>query len=163
MRHLLIGLGVGIVTVVISIMVLANRDNSFETDVQSQRSILLNQEFVGANYRLTARKFRCGLYTNSAGKDEQHGCSLQISITNTTQFPQLLNLDGDKAIDTQGSRYESSDELSRSHIPDNGLIEEISPQATVDGEVFFTVPEGPTITSVEVYESVNTPPIVINL
>ena len=162
MKHLIIAVVIGVLTIGLSIFVLSDKDSSYEGDAEVPRENELGESFSEDNYDLATKSFDCDLYSD--GKNaEKHGCVLLVELTNTTIFEQLLNLDGDKAISASGDEYPSSDADSRQFIPDNGLTREVEVGETVSGGVFFNVPADEEIVTVEIYESAIAEPIVISL
>ena len=164
MKHLLIAVVIGVITIGISIFVLSDPDDNYEKDAKEDRSITLGDSFEGENYTLVPTSFDCAEYESQTESDDtQYGCVLSVELTNTTIFEQILNLDGDQAVSMMGEEFESSDSLSRQYVADNGLVQTIDTEETVEGGVFFQVPEGETIREVRIFESANSDAIVIAL
>ena len=163
MKHILIAVVIGGLTIGLSIFVLSDGDRSYENDVALNREISIDETFSGDNYDLTPRSFDCGEYSSIDKTQSKYGCVLSVDLTNTTIFEQLLNLDGDTAVTASGEEFPSSDADSRQYIVDNGLTSSVGVEEDVSGGVFFNVSEGVEIQEVNIYESSISDPIVIKL
>lgn len=162
MKQFFIALLLGLATIAVSVFFLADRDKNYETDSQAQKVIGFNETYSGTNYNLTPLAFDCGEFSSS-DKKPHTGCVLTVAFRNTTKFPQLLNLDGDKAIDSNQLSYKSSDELSRAVIKNNALSKEIQIDELVEGGIYFDVPADIDITTVHIFDNPNDDPIVIEI
>lgn len=163
MRHFVIAAVIGLLTIGISVFVLSDSDESYEGDAKVAQSISLGETFEGENYNIKPTSFNCGEYAATDGTTAHQGCVLSVDLTNTSIFEQVLVLDGDKAISLDGTEFESSDNLSKHFVENNGLINDIDIGETVQGGIFFDVPVGSDIRTVEIYESINADPIIITL
>lgn len=163
MKHLLVAVAIGVLTIGFSILVLSDSDDTYETDAKDDRNIVLNEAFEADNYTIKPLSFECDTFTSQADEEDVEGCILSIELTNTTIFEQQLNLDGDFAVAEDGTEFESSDDLSTSLIPSNGLKSDIAVDETVEGGIFFEIPANTSIKYVNIYESVTADPIVVNL
>lgn len=160
MRHILIALALGLLTIVVSITLLKDDNNtSYKADSEVDMSINLQETFQASNYILKPESFECAEYGEKELMTE--GCILMVELKNTTDFDMILDLDGDRAILADGSVYESSHELSLLHISENGLVDEISVDETIRGGIFFEMPKGEIVDLVEVFEYPTGDPIKI--
>ncbi len=163
MKHVIIAVVIGLVTLGASVFLLSDDDGGYEQDAKDNRSISIGETFEGSNYDLKPTSFSCDDFPAKDETDSKYGCVLEVELTNTSIFEQALILDGDKAISITGEEYESSDEFSRKYVANNWLTQDIAIDETVTGGIFFQVIEGQTIEQVDVYESAQGQPIKIAL
>ena len=161
MKHLTIAVVIGVLTIGISVFVLSERDENYEGDAKEDGVIEINERYIANNYDFVPRNFECDTHQSITDDEVMHGCILNVDITNTTDFGQVLNLDGDVAVSESGEEFVSTDEDSRRFITENALAQEIEIGETVNGGIFFPVPENTIIDRVEVFETANSDPIVI--
>ena len=163
MKHLLLAVLIGGLTIGVSIYLLAERDESYENDAKVNREIVLNESFEGVNYNLTALEYGCDTFESTDNEESSTGCVLEIELTNTTDFVQILNLDGDKIVTTNGEEIESSADHSRRFIEDNQLIQDVLPDQTVTGGIFFPADENIVAEEAHIFETNGGEPIVVQL
>ncbi len=161
MRHFIYGLIIGVLTIAFSIYILSDSNDGYESDIEFDKEIALQETFEGANYNITPQSFACDKYER---EDETiEGCVLNVELTNTSVFDHVLILDGDFAVAADGSVYPSSAELSKELVENNGLVGEIQVEETVTGGIFFEIPAGVKIVEVQMLEVVGADPIIVRL
>ena len=161
MRHFIVAVVVGLVAVIGLIWVSGDDSTTYEEDIEQERVASFGSTYEAANYAITPQRFECGIYQQA--EESQEGCVLSLELTNTTVFEQQLNLDGDRLIGRDGAEYESSQSLSITYIPSNGLTGTIAPDQTLEGGLFFAAPAGIEADLIEIIESANSPPIIVPL
>ena len=62
MKHLIIAVVIGVLTIGLSIFVLSDKDSSYEGDAEVPREIELGESFSADNYDLATKSFDCDLY-----------------------------------------------------------------------------------------------------
>ncbi len=163
MRHFLIAVVIGVLTIGISIFVLSDRDNSYEADAEVDKNIVMDMTYGGENYDLVPRGFECREFEALDLSDSRYGCVLSVEITNTSIFDQVLILDEDVAAGSDGTEYPSSQDYSTQYVADNGLVSEIGVDETAVGGIFFDVPEDVEITELRITEVLGADPIIVSL
>lgn len=164
MKHVVIAMGVALLTIGVSVLLLSENNADYQSDAKINKNVSIGQIFEGENYNLLPIDFDCREFSALSNEEEtRHGCVLSVAITNTSIFEQQLILDGDSATGVGGEKYESSHELSKKFIKDNELIASIAVDEIANGGIFFDVPSGVVIEELEIYDGTDNEPIIISL
>jgi hypothetical protein len=163
MRHLLIALVIGLLTIGVSIFVLSDSDKTYDTDLKPDKSVALGSTYEGVNYDITPAAFDCQEYTSLDQSKERYGCILTIELTNTSVFDIVLIQGDDVAVAEDGTEFISSGELTTQYVPDNQLLNGIAVGETVTGGIFFDVTSPTQVKEVLIQELAGADPIIIKL
>jgi hypothetical protein len=108
-------------------------------------------------FEFTVTSLKCGInevgdeYLNTQAQGEF--CQVSLTISNIGDEPQTMFADNQDAYDAKGRKFSPDSEASIYDDSSQVLWEEINPGNTVEGKVFYDVPEGTKLVKVELHDS----------
>lgn len=109
-------------------------------------------------FEFTVRSVKCGISVvgdNPYIQEKAQGqfCAVQLSVENIGDEPQSMFADNQYAFDTKGRKFSANSMASMADESSQVLWEEINPGNTVKGKVYFDLPKGAKLTSLELHDS----------
>lgn len=109
-------------------------------------------------FEFTVRSVKCGIAVvgdNPYIQEKAQGqfCAVQLSVENIGDEPQSMFADNQYAFDTKGRKFSANSMASMADESSQVLWEEINPGNAVKGNVYFDVPKGAKVTSLELHDS----------
>ena len=109
-------------------------------------------------FAFTVRSVKCGIAVvgdNPYLQEKAQGqfCAVQLSVENIGDEPQSMFADNQYAFDTKGRKFSANSMASMADESSQVLWEEINPGNAVKGKVYFDIPKGAKLTSLELHDS----------
>lgn len=109
-------------------------------------------------FAFTVRSVKCGIATvgdNPYLQEKAQGqfCAVQLTVANIGDEPQSMFADNQYAFDGKGRKFSANSMASMADESSQMLWEEINPGNSVKGKVYFDVPKGAKLTSLELHDS----------
>ena len=109
-------------------------------------------------FEFTVRSVKCGIAVvgeNEFLQEKAQGqfCAVQLSVENIGDEPQSMFADNQYAFDTKGRKFSANSMASMADESSQVLWEEINPGNAVKGKVYFDIPKGAKLTSLELHDS----------
>ena len=109
-------------------------------------------------FAFTVRSVKCGIATvgdNPYLQEKAQGqfCAVQLTVANIGDEPQSMFADNQYAFDGKGRKFSANSMASMADESSQVLWEEINPGNSVKGKVYFDVPKGAKLTSLELHDS----------
>ncbi|MDF2143826.1 DUF4352 domain-containing protein [Knoellia sp. p5-6-4] len=109
-------------------------------------------------FAFTVRSVKCGIPVvgdNPYLQEKAQGqfCAVQLTVENIGDEPQSMFADNQHAFDTKGRRFSANSMASMADESSQVLWEEINPGNAVKGTVYFDIPKGAKLTSLELHDS----------
>lgn len=109
-------------------------------------------------FEFTIRSVKCGLAVvgdNQFLQEKAQGqfCAVQLTVENIGDEPQSMFADNQYAFDTKGRKFSANPMASMADETSQVLWEEINPGNAVKGNVYFDVPKGAKVASLELHDS----------
>lgn len=109
-------------------------------------------------FEFTIRSVKCGLAVvgdNQFLQEKAQGqfCAVLLTVENIGDEPQSMFADNQYAFDTKGRKFSANPMASMADETSQVLWEEINPGNAVKGNVYFDVPKGAKVASLELHDS----------
>lgn len=109
-------------------------------------------------FEFTVRSVKCGIAVvgdNQFLQERAQGqfCAVQLTVENIGDEPQSMFADNQYAFDTKGRKLSANPMASMADETSQVLWEEINPGNAVKGKVYFDIPKGSKLTSLELHDS----------
>lgn len=109
-------------------------------------------------FEFTVRSVKCGIAVvgeNQFLQEKAQGqfCAVQLTVENIGDEPQSMFADNQYAFDAKGRKFSANSMASMADESSQVLWEEINPGNTVKGKVYFDVPKGAKLASLELHDS----------
>lgn len=119
-------------------------------------------------FEFTVRGVKCGISVvgdNPYIQEKAQGqfCAVQLSVENIGDEPQSMFADNQYAFDTKGRKFSANPMASMADESSQVLWEEINPGNTVKGKVYFDLPNGAKLTSLELHDSAFSGGVLVRL
>jgi len=109
-------------------------------------------------FAFTVRSVKCGIAVVGDNpylqvKAQGQFCAVQLTVENIGDEPQSMFADNQYAFDTKGRKFSANSMASMADESSQVLWEEINPGNAVKGKVYFDLPKGAKLTSLELHDS----------
>ena len=109
-------------------------------------------------FEFTVRSVKCGIAVvgeNQFLQEKAQGqfCAVQLTVENIGDEPQSMFADNQYAFDAKGRKFSANSMASMADESSQVLWEEINPGNAVKGKVYFDVPKGAKLASLELHDS----------
>jgi hypothetical protein len=109
-------------------------------------------------FEFTVRKVTCGIAVVGESeflqeKAQGQFCAVQLTVENIGDEPQSMFADNQYAFDSKNRKFSANSMASIVDGSSQVLWEEINPGNAVKGKVYFDVPKGAKLTSLELHDS----------
>lgn len=109
-------------------------------------------------FEFTIRSVKCGIAVVGDNqflqeKAQGHFCAVQLTVENIGGEPQSMFADNQYAFDLKGRKFSANPMASMADERSQVLWEEINPGNAVKGNVYFDVPKGAKVASLELHDS----------
>lgn len=109
-------------------------------------------------FEFTVRSVKCGIAVvgdNQFLQERAQGqfCAVQLTVENIGDEPQSMFTDNQYAFDLKGRKFSANPMASMADERSQVLWEEINPGNAVKGNVYFDVPKGAKVASLELHDS----------
>jgi hypothetical protein len=118
----------------------------------------IGKPFRDGKFKFTVRSVKCGIAKVGDSvylqkKAQGQFCAVTMSIENIGDEAQSMFADNQVAFDTKGRKFSADSEASIYDDSSQVLYEEINPGNSVKGKVYFDIPKGAKLTSLELHDS----------
>lgn len=119
-------------------------------------------------FEFTVRSVKCGIAVvgdNQFLQEKAQGqfCAVQLTVENIGDEPQSMFADNQYAFDTKGRKLSANPMASMADETSQVLWEEINPGNAVKGKVYFDIPKGSKLTSLELHDSAFSDGVTVRL
>ena len=118
----------------------------------------IGKPFRDGKFKFTVRSVKCGIAKVGDSvylqkKAQGQFCAVTMSISNIGDEAQSMFADNQVAFDSKGRKFSADSEASIYDGSSEVLWEEINPGNSVKGKVYFDIPKGAKLTSLELHDS----------
>lgn len=128
----------------------------------------LGKPLRDGKFEFTVRSVKCGIAVvgdNPYLQEKAQGqfCAVQLSVENIGDEPQSMFADNQYAFDGKSRKFSANSMASMADESSQVLWEEINPGNSVKGTVYFDVPQGAKLTSLELHDSMFSGGVTVRL